>query len=82
VRSLGGKPQPGGGLPASALGSIQRPDGSDQVTLYGLPLYYYAGDSGPGAAAGQGRGAFGGTWTADAPPAPPTKSHTPASPTK
>ena len=82
VRSPSGKPQPSNGLPASALGSMQRPDGSQQVTLYRMPLYYYAADNGPGAATGQGRSAFGGTWTADAPPAPPSKGSAPASPTK
>ena len=82
VRSPGGKPQADTGLSQSAIGSIQRPDGSQQVTLDGLPLYYYAGDTARGAAAGQGKNDFGGTWTAVAPPPPPVKTHTPASPTK
>jgi predicted lipoprotein with Yx(FWY)xxD motif len=73
VRSPGGKPQADTGLSQSALGSMQRPDGSQQVTLDGLPLYYYAGDGAPGAAAGQGKNDFGGTWTAVAPPAPSGK---------
>jgi predicted lipoprotein with Yx(FWY)xxD motif len=37
-----------------ALGTITRDDGSLQVTLNGLPLYYYAGDSKAGEANGQG----------------------------
>jgi predicted lipoprotein with Yx(FWY)xxD motif len=74
VRSPGGKPQADAGLSQSALGSIQRPDGSQQVTLDGLPLYYYAGDGAAGAAAGQGKNDFGGTWTAVAPPAPSGKA--------
>jgi predicted lipoprotein with Yx(FWY)xxD motif len=84
VRSPGGKPQPGTGQTQSALGNIQRPDGSQQVTLNGLPLYYYAGDTAAGSAAGQGTSSFGGTWTAVAPPAAPSKTNAtaPASPTK
>jgi predicted lipoprotein with Yx(FWY)xxD motif len=73
VRSMGGKPQPIDGLPPSAVGSIQRPDGTDQVTLYGMPLYHYVGDDGIGKAAGDGKTAFGGHWTAQAPAAPPSK---------
>ena len=73
VRSAGGKPQATGGLPISAVGSIQRADGTEQVTLYGWPLYHYAGDTAAGAATGDGRTAFGGRWSATA-PAPPAGS--------
>jgi predicted lipoprotein with Yx(FWY)xxD motif len=50
-----------------------------QVTLKGLPLYTYSGDSAKGQAAGQNIKTFGGTWlvlaagkstTQNAPPAP------------
>jgi predicted lipoprotein with Yx(FWY)xxD motif len=46
---------------ASQLGTIDRPDGSVQVTFKGMPLYTYVGDSGPGQANGQG---LGGVWFA------------------
>lgn len=36
------------------LGTITGVDGSTQVTLNGWPLYYFAGDTAPGAVAGQG----------------------------
>ena len=46
---------------AGHLATIKRPDGSMQVTFDGMPLYTYAGDSGPGQANGQG---VGGVWFA------------------
>jgi predicted lipoprotein with Yx(FWY)xxD motif len=46
---------------AGHLGTIDRPDGSLQVTFDGMPLYTYSGDSGPGQAKGQG---IGGVWFA------------------
>ena len=42
-----------------ALGTITTPDGAKQLTLNGLPLYYYAKDKKPGDVAGQG---VGGAW--------------------
>ena len=51
-------------LNANALGAIQRPDGTQQVTLGGWPLYRYSQDQVPGQATGQG---VGGTWFAAAP---------------
>jgi predicted lipoprotein with Yx(FWY)xxD motif len=62
VRSLGGKPQPGNGVKAAAVGS-------DQVTFNGHPLYYYSGDRGPGDTTGQGRSMYGGHWSAVPPSA-------------
>lgn len=41
------------------LGTITRTDGARQVTLNGLPLYYYAGDTAAGDVTGQG---VGGVW--------------------
>lgn len=35
------------------LGTIQVPDGTMQITLQGLPLYTYAGDTAPGDVTGQ-----------------------------
>ena len=47
-----------GGAPSLAVTS--RPEGSQQVTYRGMPLYTFAGDSAPGQANGQGLD--GGTW--------------------
>ena len=41
------------------IGTITRDDGTTQVTLAGMPLYLYAGDSQPGDVTGQ---AVGGIW--------------------
>lgn len=41
------------------LGTITLPDGKDQVTLNGLPLYRYAADTAAGDVNGQG---VGGIW--------------------
>jgi predicted lipoprotein with Yx(FWY)xxD motif len=52
---------------ASDLGTITRPDGTTQVTYDGHPLYYFAGDSGPGQTSGQGSDGFGAKWWLVAP---------------
>ena len=41
------------------LGTITTPDGKKQVTLNGMPLYYFAKDTKPGDTLGQG---VGGVW--------------------
>ena len=41
------------------LGTISTPDGKKQVTLNGMPLYYFAKDTRPGDILGQG---VGGVW--------------------
>jgi predicted lipoprotein with Yx(FWY)xxD motif len=41
------------------LGTIKRDDGTEQVTLAGMPLYLYSGDSHAGDVTGQ---AVGGAW--------------------
>jgi predicted lipoprotein with Yx(FWY)xxD motif len=56
-----------GGAKASDLGTITRSDGTKQVTYDGHPLYYFAGDSGPGMATGQGSDSFGAKWWLVAP---------------
>jgi predicted lipoprotein with Yx(FWY)xxD motif len=56
-----------GGAKASDLGTITRSDGTKQVTYDGHPLYYFAGDSGPGTASGQGSDGFGAKWWLVAP---------------
>ena len=45
------------------LGVTRRPDGSDQITYRGHPLYMFIGDAAaPGTAHGAGHAAFGGTF--------------------
>jgi predicted lipoprotein with Yx(FWY)xxD motif len=56
-----------GSAKASDLGTITRSDGTKQVTYDGHPLYYFAGDSGPGTATGQGSDSFGAKWWLVAP---------------
>jgi len=56
-----------GGAKASDIGTITRSDGTKQVTYDGHPLYYFSGDSGAGAASGQGSDAFGAKWWLVAP---------------
>jgi predicted lipoprotein with Yx(FWY)xxD motif len=59
----GGKPVAGGGVEAT-LASVQRPDGTWQVTADGHPLYTYGRDSAAGQTKGQGIMDTGGTWQA------------------
>ncbi len=54
-----GKPSVGDGVNAGLVGTIQRTDGSTQVTYNGHPLYHYAPDQKPGDTNGQG---IGGVW--------------------
>ncbi|GAA2992629.1 hypothetical protein [Actinokineospora diospyrosa] len=49
------------GLDASVLGAVARPDGAEQVTVGGWPVYRFAGDKVPCDTNGQG---VGGTWFA------------------
>jgi predicted lipoprotein with Yx(FWY)xxD motif len=50
------------GAKAADLGTITRSDGTKQVTYLGHPLYFFAGDSGPGQTNGQGSDSFGAKW--------------------
>jgi predicted lipoprotein with Yx(FWY)xxD motif len=59
-----GEPQPSNGTAAARLGTVERPDGTTQVTYAGHPLYSFDGDKAPGEANGNGSSAFGGTWSA------------------
>lgn len=62
-----GAPKAGGNVKQSLLGTTKRKDGGTEVTYKGHPLYYYAGDSGPGATTGQGLNQFGAKWYVLAP---------------
>jgi predicted lipoprotein with Yx(FWY)xxD motif len=52
------------GMIKGTFGTIMRPDGSTQLTINGMPLYTYSGDSGSGQASGQG---IQGVWFAVTP---------------
>ena len=52
----------GGGVQSSLLGTVKDATGKLEVTYNHWRLYTFAGDSGPGAAKGQGLTSFGGTW--------------------
>jgi predicted lipoprotein with Yx(FWY)xxD motif len=62
-----GKVTAANGAKAADLGTITRSDGTKQVTYSGHPLYYFAGDSGPGQTNGQGSDNFGAKWWLVAP---------------
>jgi predicted lipoprotein with Yx(FWY)xxD motif len=47
-------------LKAADFGAVSRADGVPQTSFMGRPLYYYSGDSGPGATSGQG---FNNLWS-------------------
>jgi predicted lipoprotein with Yx(FWY)xxD motif len=52
----------------ASLGTVKRPDGTEQVTYKGMPLYTFTGDHQPGEANGQGLKDVG-TWNAVTPSA-------------
>jgi predicted lipoprotein with Yx(FWY)xxD motif len=65
------------------LGLLHRRDGKLQVTLRGMPLYRFTGDSTKGQANGEGIKSFGGTWhaakaAAHAQSTPPPTTSTPS----
>jgi predicted lipoprotein with Yx(FWY)xxD motif len=85
VRAHHGKLTAGPGV-TGRLATLRRSDGKLQVTLRGMPLYRFAGDSARGQAHGAGIKSFGGTWHAVAPKATtttptPSPSPDPAPPT-
>jgi predicted lipoprotein with Yx(FWY)xxD motif len=51
--SDGSAPTLGTGLDAADFGTIARTDGTTQVTFYGMPLYFFAGDAAAGDTKGQ-----------------------------
>ena len=62
-----GKPRAAGGAMSSELGTINRPDGTTQITYKGHPLYLYSKDGDAGDAYGEGIKSFGAEWYALAP---------------
>jgi predicted lipoprotein with Yx(FWY)xxD motif len=67
------------------LGILRRSNGTLQVTLGGLPLYHFSGDSAKGQADGENIHSFGGTWhvissATGAPLEPAMAETTPSSP--
>jgi predicted lipoprotein with Yx(FWY)xxD motif len=54
-----------GGVLASELGTVARPDGTFQVTYFGHPLYEFARDTTPGAVSGENVAAFDAYWHLD-----------------
>jgi predicted lipoprotein with Yx(FWY)xxD motif len=69
-----GTPAAGGGVTAGDLSTVARAGGGTQVTYKGHPLYYYAGDSGPGTTTGEGSDDFGAKWWLVAPTGAAVKS--------
>jgi predicted lipoprotein with Yx(FWY)xxD motif len=67
LRAPGALPGTTGAAEGSLVGTTPRDDGARQVTYDGHPLYYFAGDMGPGEARGQGIHNFGGGWYVVAP---------------
>ena len=62
VLSQSGSAQAMGAAKPDLVGTIQRQDGTSQVTYNGWPLYYYVEDQGQGEATGQDIHSFGGEW--------------------
>jgi predicted lipoprotein with Yx(FWY)xxD motif len=52
----------GTGLKGSLVGTVERKDGTLQVTYAGHPLYFFARDGKAGQTKGQGSRNFGGRW--------------------
>lgn len=57
-----GETDAGQGIDEDRLGTIEREDGTTQVTYAGWPLYYFNGDKQPGDALGQGIEHLGAPW--------------------
>jgi len=58
LAGAGQSPEPGAGV-TGALGTFARADGGTQVTVGGMPVYYFAGDTTASQTNGQG---VGGVW--------------------
>ena len=66
-----GTPTAGNGANAALVSTTSRSDGTTQVTYNGHPLYTFTGDNQAGDTNGEGRVAFGGTWSALSPAGDP-----------
>ena len=71
--AVGGQATAGSGV-SGTLGTITRADGTMQVTLDGMPLYYWVGDSKPGDTTGDGVNGFSIAEASGASPAPTATS--------
>ncbi|HEY2716179.1 MAG TPA: hypothetical protein VGI73_08155 [Solirubrobacterales bacterium] len=60
--SAGGEPEAMSGVSAAKLGTIERSDGTMQVTYAGWPLYTFVEDQKPGEDNGTDSKAFGASW--------------------
>ena len=60
----------GKGVEQHLLGTVKRKDGRRQVTYDGWPLYYYVGDTSPGAISCQNVSEYGGLWLVVSPDRP------------
>lgn len=74
----GASAQTSGSANGAQTGTIQRGDGTTQITYAGHPLYYYAGDGSPGDTNGQGLDLDGGKWWLVAPSGKPISAAAPA----
>lgn len=79
VRSATTKVRAGKGVKGK-LAVFKRPDGKFQVTLRGIPVYDFIGDSAKGKATGEGITSFGGTWHVVAAKASSSAAPPPVSP--
>ncbi len=59
-----GAPTAGSGVDGGKLSTVERPDGTAQVTYADHPLYRYSGDTSPGDVNGEASDAFGAEWYA------------------
>jgi predicted lipoprotein with Yx(FWY)xxD motif len=59
---LTGSVHPGSGLDASKFATAMRSDGATQITYFGHPLYYFAGDTASGDKKGNELKDQGGEW--------------------
>jgi len=76
----GTTPSAGPGVPGS-VAAVPQPNGTDQVTYDGSPLYGFVGDSSPGQVTGNGVSGFSVVKVTAAAPAPTTTTPAPSAPT-